>query len=120
MTNTASQNPNQMSHFRKRRRQAVVLLLAITGIILTVAIFRFYSELDQAQASQQWQIWRDEHCVQAGPMPAGVATANVYGASEDAQHPGIWDCDDGHTYKLADSSIPPRQWLAAAPEGAEQ
>lgn len=104
----------QIAHFRKRRRQIVIGGTALAAAVIGVALLLFNRDLEAAQLQQKWGLWRDDHCVrQEGELPG--AQQGAYSTAKLSGVPGTWVCDDGQSYVLSDSDVPPAGWSSPNP-----
>lgn len=104
---------DQITHFRKRRRQFVLGGTMLAAVVAGVCLLLFQRDLEAAQLQQKWGLWRDEHCArQEGDLPGTQQRA--YSTKQLAGIPGTWQCDDGTKHVLTDSDRPPVGWMAPA------
>jgi hypothetical protein len=101
----------QITHFRKRRKQLVMGGAAIGAVVLGIALLLFQRDLEAAQLQQKWSLWRDDNCTR---MEGAVTSAakNVYSSENLNGAPGTWRCRDGSTHVLQNSDLPPANWKA--------
>lgn len=102
-------------HFRKLRRRLAAGGILLVLVVIAIAAVNFRSDYREARLQQQWGLWRDDHCLLTdAPTPhvaASPQNATIYDASRLQGIPGTWQCVDGRTYTLDDSSQPPSGWI---------